>query len=66
MFESGLRHHIVCKLSRSRAAFFVPGIQYLPIIPAILTLSRRTNFNVHLPTDDGISVSKMLVPRGRG
>ncbi len=50
--------------------FFVPEIQYLPIIPAILTLSRSTDFNVHLPTDvgtdDGISGSIMLVPTERG
>ncbi|AUJ92990.1 hypothetical protein CR540_23610 [Escherichia coli] len=47
----------------------MPEIQYLPIIPAILTLSRSTDFNVHLPTDvgtdDGISGSIMLVPTGR-
>lgn len=45
-------------------------IQYLPIIPAILTLSRSIGFNVHLPTDvgidDGISGSITLVPTGRG
>ncbi len=48
----------------------MPEIQYLPIIPAILTLSRSIDFNVHLPTDvgtdDGISGSIMLVPTGRG
>ncbi|MCM7333021.1 hypothetical protein [Enterobacter roggenkampii] len=56
--------------SRLRAAFFVSEIQYLPIIPALLTLSRSTGFNVHLPTDvgtdDGFSGSIMLVPTGRG
>jgi hypothetical protein len=45
-------------------------IQHLPIFLAILTLSRSTDFNVHLPTDvgtdDGISGSIMLVPTGRG
>ncbi|RKS59910.1 hypothetical protein BDD30_2012 [Photorhabdus asymbiotica] len=48
----------------------MPEILYLTIIPAILTLSRSTDFNVHLPTDvgtdDGISGSIMLVPTGRG
>ncbi|PNC14133.1 hypothetical protein CK475_25120 [Enterobacter cloacae] len=47
----------------------MPEIQYLAIIPAILILSRSTDFNVHLPTDvgtdDGISGSIMLVPTGR-
>ena len=74
MFESGLRtfapsHHRNIN-RRQRTSFFVPEIQYLPIIPAILTLSRSTDFNVHLPTDvgtdDGISGSIMLVPTGRG
>ncbi|OVZ94524.1 hypothetical protein CBW58_03105 [Yersinia frederiksenii] len=45
-------------------------IQHLPTFLAILTLSRSTDFNVHLPThvgtDDGISGSIMLVPTGRG
>lgn len=45
-------------------------IQHLPAFLAILTLSRSTEFNVHLPThvgiDDGISGSVMLVPTGRG
>lgn len=45
-------------------------IQYLPTFPAILTLSRSTDFNVHLPTDvgtdDGILGSIMRVPTGRG
>jgi hypothetical protein len=45
-------------------------IQHLPTYPAILTLSRSTDFDVHLPTDvgtdDGISGSIMLVPTGRG
>ncbi|REF25922.1 hypothetical protein BDD26_0467 [Xenorhabdus cabanillasii] len=44
-------------------------IQQLPIFFVILTLSRSTDFNVHLPTyvgtDDGISGSIMLVPTGR-
>ena len=44
-------------------------IQYLYTFPAILTLSRSTDINVHLPTDvgtdDGISGSIMLVPTGR-
>lgn len=48
----------------------MPKIQYLSTIPAILTLSRSTDINVHLPTDvgtdDGISGSIMLVPTGRG
>jgi len=43
-------------------------IQYLSTFPAILTLSRSTDINVHLPThvgiDDGISGSIMLVPTG--
>lgn len=43
-------------------------IQYLSTFPAILTLSRSTHINVHLPThvgtDDGISGSIMLVPTG--
>ena len=47
----------------------MPEIQYLSIFPAILTLSRSTHINVHLPThvgtDDGISGSIMLVPTGR-
>ena len=55
--------------SRLRAAFFVSEIQYLPIIPAILTLPRSTGFNLHVltdvGTDDGISGSIMLVPTGR-
>lgn len=50
--------------SRLRAAFFVPEIQYLLVIPVILTLSRSTDINVHLPTDvstdDGISGSIMV------
>ena len=37
----------------------MPEIQCLSIFPAILTLSRSTDINVHLPTyvgtDDGIS-----------
>lgn len=45
-------------------------IQYLSTFPAILTLSRSTHINVHLPThvgtDDGISGSIMLVPTGEG
>lgn len=61
---------IDAKLSRLRAAFFVPEIQYLPIFPTILTLLRSTDINVHLPTgvgtDDGIFGSIMLVPTGRG
>ena len=44
-------------------------IQYLSTFLAILTLSRSTDINVHLPThvgiDDGISGSIMLVPTGR-
>jgi len=48
----------------------MPKIQQLPTFFAILTLSRSTGFNVHLPTDvgtdDGISGSIMLVPTGRG
>ncbi len=44
----------------------MPKIQNLPTFPAILTISRSTDFNVHLPTDvgtdDGISGSIMLVP----
>ena len=47
----------------------MPEIQCLSIFPAILTLSRSTDINVHLPTyvgtDDGISGSIMLVPTGR-
>lgn len=43
-------------------------IQQLPTFLAILTLSRSTDFNVHLPTqvgtDDGISGSIMLVQQG--
>ena len=39
----------------------MPEIQYLSTFPAILTLSRSTNINVHLPIhvgiDDGISGS---------
>lgn len=50
-------------------SFFMPEIQCLSIFPAILTLSRSTDINVHLPTyvgtDDGISGSIMLVPTGR-
>ncbi|WP_212612237.1 hypothetical protein, partial [Escherichia coli] len=50
-------------------SFFMPKIQYLSTFPAILTLSRSTDINVHLPThvgtDDGISGSIMLVPTGR-
>ena len=38
----------------------MPEIQCLSIFPAILTLSRSTDINVHLPTyvgtDDGIPV----------
>ena len=45
-------------------------IQQLPTFLAILTLSRSTDFNVHLPThvgtDDGISGSIMLVPTREG
>ena len=48
----------------------MPKIQQLPTIPAILTLSRSTNINVHLPTDvgtdDGIAGSIMSIPTGRG
>ena len=44
-------------------------IQHLSTFLALLTLSRSTDFNVHLPThvgtDDGISGSIMLVPTGR-
>ena len=44
----------------------MPEIQCLSIFPAILTLSRSTDINVHLPTyvgtDDG---TIMLVPTGR-
>ena len=51
-------------------SFFMPEIQQLPTFFAILTLSRSTDINVHLPThvgtDDGISGSIMLVPTGRG
>ncbi|PXK20140.1 hypothetical protein DMR31_26735 [Klebsiella variicola] len=51
-------------------SFFMSKIQYLSTFPAILTLSRSTDINVHLPTDvgidDGISGSIMLVPTGRG
>lgn len=47
----------------------MPEIQCLSTFPAILTLSRSTYINVHLPTyvgtDDGISGSIMLVPTGR-
>lgn len=47
----------------------MPKIQYLSTFPAILTLSRSTDINVHLPThvgtDDGISGLIMLVPTGR-
>ncbi len=47
----------------------MPEIQCLSTFPAILTLSRSTDINVHLPTyvgtDDGISGSIMLVPTGR-
>lgn len=43
--------------------------QKLPAFFAILTLSRSTNINVHLPTfvgiDDDIFGSIMLVPTGR-
>ncbi|HHH6379572.1 TPA: hypothetical protein ACP2RW_004580 [Escherichia coli] len=50
-------------------SFFMPEIQCLSTFPAILTLSRSTDINVHLPTyvgtDDGISGSIMLVPTGR-
>lgn len=46
----------------------MPKIQYLSTFPAILTLSRSTDINVHLPThvgtDDGISGSIMLVQQG--
>lgn len=45
-------------------------IQHLPTFLAILTLSRSTDFNVHLPTDvgtdDGITGSIMPIPTGRG
>ena len=48
----------------------MPEIQCLSTFPAILTLSRSTDINVHIPThvgtDDGISGSKMLVHTGRG
>ena len=48
----------------------MPEIQQLPTFFAILTLSRSTDINVHLPTHvgtaDGISGSIMLVPTGRG
>ncbi len=48
----------------------MPEIRQLPAFLAIFTLSRSTDFNVHLPThvgtDDGISGSIMLVPTGRG
>ena len=48
----------------------MPKIQHLPAFLAILTLSRPTYFNVHLPTDvgtdDGIFDSIMLVTTGRG
>lgn len=48
----------------------MPEIQQLPTFFAILTLSRSTDINVHIPThvgiDDGISGSKMLVPTSRG
>lgn len=48
----------------------MPEIQYLPTFLVILTLSRSTDINVHLPThvgtDDGISGSIMPVPTGRG
>ncbi len=47
----------------------MPEIQCLSTFPAILTLSRSTDINVHLPTyvgtDDGISGSIMLVPTGK-
>ena len=52
----------------------MPAIQYGFPLPTKLTLSRLTDFNVHLPTDvgtdvgtdDGISGSIVLVPTGRG
>lgn len=51
-------------------SFFMPEIQCLSIFPAILTLSRSTDFNVYLLTDvgidDGISDSIMLVLTGKG
>lgn len=70
MFESGLPAPKACKWT-STEVFFMPEIQYLPTFPAIVTtLSRSTDFNVHLPThvgtDDGISGSIILVPTGRG
>lgn len=69
LFESGLRHqkHVNGPQLRS---FFMSKIQYLSTFLAILTLSRSTDINVHLPThvgtDDGIYGSIMLVPTGRG
>ena len=69
MFESGLRHQKYVNRPQLRS-FFMPEIQQLPTFFAILTLSRSTDINVHLPThvgtDDGISGSIMLVPTGRG
>lgn len=68
MFESGLRHQKYVNGPQLRS-FFMSKIQYLSTFPAILTLSRSTDINVHLPThvgtDDGISGSIMLVPTGR-
>ncbi|WP_216080447.1 hypothetical protein, partial [Shigella boydii] len=44
----------------------MPEIQCLSIFPAILTLSRSTDINVHLPTyvgtDDGISGFAPIFP----
>ncbi|PUV56035.1 hypothetical protein CDT94_11385 [Cronobacter sakazakii] len=51
----------------TEAAFFVSGIQQLPI--PLYQLFRTTDFNVHRPTDvgtdDGISDSIMFVPTER-
>jgi hypothetical protein len=54
----------------AEVSFFMPKIQYLPIIPAILILSRSTDINAHLPTDvgtdDGITGLIMPLPTGKG
>ncbi len=46
MFESGLRHHIVCKSSRSRAAFFVSEIQYPQCLPHFFTQPNSIYINL--------------------
>ena len=43
----------------------MPKIQHLPPFLAILTLSRSTDFNVHLPTDVGTDDGIVSIPPKR-